>query len=133
MKPSDTQRLKWQLIRERFQIAESEPPRSRRPERRIGDILADLLNKNKTEFIELPDTLVERWPMIAGSQIAQHTHPAYLKRGLLYVHADHPGWLAEVRRLPKIHLLKKIAAIPNLPEIKDIRFQLDPAIRTFRN
>ena len=50
--------------------------------------------------------------------------------GFLYLYADHSGWLAEFRRLPKAPLLKKIRSIPNIPEVRDIRCQLSPDIRT---
>lgn len=80
----------------------------------------------------VPDILIARWAVIAGKQIAQHTYPAYLRGAQLYIYADHAGWLTEVRRLSTKSLLKKISSIPGAPEIKQIRFQLDPSIRTFQ-
>ncbi|MEI7851137.1 MAG: DUF721 domain-containing protein, partial [Kiritimatiellales bacterium] len=108
------------------------PPPARHPERRISDVLAGILQKDEPEAIVLPEVIAERWPVIAGEQLANHVRPSHLKNGVLYLQADHPGWLAESRRLPKAGLLKKFASIPDVPEIKDIRFQLDPAIRTVR-
>jgi len=122
----------WQLARERFQISNRFPPRSKRPEKKIGTILAEIQGE-KPDFSPLPAMLETRWAVIAGEQIAQHTHPAILRGTQLIVYADHPGWLSEIRRLPTQKLLKKIATIPEVPEIKEIRFQLDPAIRTYRN
>jgi len=132
MKQTNDQSLKWELDRERFRIEDRFPPPDRHPERRIGDILTSLLRKDETDIIVLPEVIAERWPVIAGEQLASHVHPSHLKNGVLYLQADHPGWLAELRRLPKTGLLKKISTIPDIPEIKDIRFQLDPAIRTGR-
>lgn len=134
MKQSNDQLLKWELARERFRIEDRFPPRELHPEKYIGDILSDILktDKNETEANLLPCVISDRWPVIAGEQLAQHVHPSHLKNGFLYLQADHPGWLAELRRLPKTQLLKKIASIPGVPEIKDLRFQLDPAIRTRR-
>jgi predicted nucleic acid-binding Zn ribbon protein len=132
MKQTNDQSLKWELDRERFRIEDRFPPPERHPERRISDILTGLLRKEDAEDIVLPDVIAERWPVIAGEQLASHVRPSHLKNGILYLQADHPGWLAELRRLPKAGLLKKIASIPDIPEIKDIRFQLDPAIRTGR-
>jgi predicted nucleic acid-binding Zn ribbon protein len=119
----------WLLTRERFHIADRRPPSSCREERSIGTILSDVL---KIEPVEeaLPQVLIDRWPIVIGVQIAKHTSPARFRNGILYVYADHPGWLTEIRRLPKTHLLKKIASIPDVPEITDIRFQLDPTLRT---
>lgn len=123
--------LKWELRRERFHIEDRNPPPEQRSERPIGDILADILKDDNANAATLPGILVERWPVVAGEQLAKHSAPAYLKNGVLYLYADHPGWLAELRRIPKHHLLKKITSIADGPEVKDIRFQLDPSIRTF--
>lgn len=129
MKLSPDQLLKWQLARERFQIEEFLPPHKLHPEKQIGEILAGILKADEKETRTLPEAIRDRWPVIAGEQLAKHTYPAYLKNGFLYLQADHPGWLAELRRLPKAQLLKKLSTIPGVPEIKDIRFQLDPALR----
>ncbi len=132
MDKNSLKKLKWQLTRERLHIISPDPSPSRPQERRIGEILTGILNKEKLKSTNLPDGLNERWPLIAGAQIAAHTHPAFLRNGILYIYADHPGWLTETNRLPKAHLLKKIAAIPTVSNVRDIRFQLDPNIRTFR-
>lgn len=132
MRLTSDQHLKWELCRERFRLEELSPPSDRRPERCIGDILAGILKKEDAETGALPEKIAERWPVIAGEHLAKHTRPAYVKKGILYVHADHPGWLVELRRLPKAHMLKKISSVRDIYGIKDIRFQLDPAIRTSR-
>jgi len=130
MKPNNDQLLKWELERERFRIEDRFPPREKRTERRISDILTGIQQKDAPEEVPLPETLIQRWPVIAGEQLAKHVQPSHLKNGILYLYADHPGWLAELKRLPKTQLLKKIASIPDIPEIKDFRFQLNPSIRT---
>jgi len=127
--------LKWELTRERFRIQDPEPPEERRgPEKQIRDILSGILGKEEEDAgTALPASLEERWPLIAGEQLAKHVHPAYLKKGILYLYADHSGWLAELKRIPKGPLLKKLSALPDIPPIKDLRFQLDPSVQTFRN
>jgi hypothetical protein len=120
---------RWMLTRQRFHIADYRPPVAPSEERAIGTILSGIMQTEPVEE-ELPSVLTDRWGLITGGQVAKHTTPAQLRNGVLYVHADHPGWLSEIRRLPKAHLLKKLAAIPEAPEITDIRFLLDPALRT---
>lgn len=132
MKQTPDQHLKWELARERFRLDEPFPPPERRPEKRISDILTGILRKDESGTVTLPEKIAERWPVVAGEQLAKHTRPSHLKNGVLYINADHPGWLTELRRLPKTYMLKKIAAVPDIPEIKDIRFQLDPVIRSVR-
>ncbi len=132
MKQTFNQLLKWKLTRERFHLEDTFPPPERRPERCISAILAGIIHKNDTETVSLPEKIAERWPAIIGEQLAKHTRPSHLKNGILYVHADHPGWLNELRRLPKAQILKRISSVPDIPEIKDIRFQLDSVIHPFR-
>ena len=131
MKPSRKEQKHWQLSRERFHIADRRPPAARREARKIGTILSKVLQSEPVEK-PLSPVFSERWSLITGEQIAKHTTPARLRNGVLYVYADHPGWLGQIRRLPKAHLLKKIAAIPETSEITDIRFQLDPLLQTKR-
>lgn len=126
------QKLRWQLDKERFRIEEKFPQADQPEGKKLSDILSGIFQKEETDSSVVPPALSDRWPLIAGEQLAQHTQPVFLKYNILYVQADHPGWLAELRRLPKTHLLKRISAVPNVPEIKDIRFQLDSAISPFR-
>ena len=125
------EKIKWQLTRERFKIEEKNPPDSFRPERHIKEIIEDLLHRTPGTP-KAPDSLAERWPFIAGEQIAQHTRPAFLKKDILYVYADHPGWLAEIKRISKAVFIKKISSVRGLPPIRDIRFQLDPAYQSLK-
>jgi predicted nucleic acid-binding Zn ribbon protein len=122
----------WLLTRQRFHINDRRPPAALRDEREIGTILSDILQTGPAAKA-LPKALTEHWSLIVGEHIAQHTTPSALKNGVLTVDADHPGWLTEIRRLPKKNLVQKIMTIPAIPNITDIRFQLDPSIRTWRN
>lgn len=122
----------WQLARERFHIPDRFPPAPLRDEKGIKTILSQVLKTEPPPDV-LPNALIERWSIITGEQLAQHCAPVSLRRSTLYIHVDHPGWLTEIRRLPKDHLLKKISSIPGLPKISDLRFILDPAIRTWKN
>ncbi len=129
MKPKSEKMSEWQLARERFQISSAFPPKPLRPQKTIGEILSKIQNQESVSDT-VPEMLQARWPAIVGKQIAQHTHPACLKGSRLIIYADHPGWLAETRRIPTQRLLKKISILPNAPPIKEMLFQLDPAIQT---
>lgn len=124
-------KMEWELTRQRFRIASPVPPRPTRPEKQIGDILSEM-NGEEPAKTTLPEALESRWPILVGEQVAQHSHPATLRGSRLTVFVDHHGWLAELRRYPVQALLKKIAAIPDSPTVTDIRFQLDPDLRTRR-
>lgn len=119
------------LTRQRFHIADRHPPEPPRKERTLEAILSDIL-REEPSAANCPEEIVERWPLVAGEQIAKHTTPSGLRNGVLTVDADHPGWLTEIRRLPKERLLKKIQSIQNIPDVTELRFRLDPVIRTGR-
>jgi predicted nucleic acid-binding Zn ribbon protein len=122
-------RTDWMLTRERFHIADPFPPPETRKERPIGSILPGILEQEQPN-VSLPDDINEYWRIATGDQIAGHTAPEAIQNGILYVNVDHPGWLTEVRRLPGQAILKKLNQAQSLPEIRDIRFKLDPSIRT---
>lgn len=120
----------WLLTRQRFHIADPRPHTPPRDAREIETILSDILQMEPLAE-KRPKAIEERWPLIVGQQIAKHTTPSGLRNGVLTVDADHPGWLTEIRRLPKEQLLKKILSIQGIQDITDLRFRLDPAIRTW--
>lgn len=120
--------LKWERDCDRFRITDRFPPKPTRPEKKISDILSTVLKSRPVEK-GLPELITDRWPLVVGQQLAKHTKPSHLREKILYVYADHPGWLTELRRLPKNHILKKLSKIPDAPPILDIRFLLDPAIK----
>lgn len=122
----------WQLMRERFHIKDRFPPRTLRKEKKIDTILSGILNEEPV-LEGLPELIESHWNIIAGEQISKHTKPSYLKNGILYIDADHPGWLAEIKRLPKNHLLKKISSVSTDTKITDLRFRLDPSVQTKRS
>lgn len=132
MKKTKEDQLRWQLTRERFQIADPYPPGKKGTEKPIGDILTAMRKQSDPGPEPAPAVLLERWPLIAGPMISKHTRPVHIRGKILSIYVDHPGWLTEVRRVSKKHLLKKIESVPELGSIRDIRFVLDPDLHTFR-
>jgi len=130
MEPVPDSQIKWELKRERFRLENPFPPPEKRREKPISEILTGLLSNNNPEVPPLPEIIDQRWPAIAGEQLAKHVRPYRLQSGVLYLYADHPGWLTEVKRLPREQWLKKIRSIQNAPDIKDVRVQLDPLLKS---
>jgi hypothetical protein len=132
MKPNEKRLAEWQLDRERFHLAPLYPPRKTGKACHIGEILSNVRPQPKQNQ-QHQELLHTHWPLVAGAQIAKHTQPVEISGKTLIVYVDHPGWLTQLKRTPKAPLLKKINRTPGLPEIADIRFLLDPEIRTYRN
>lgn len=123
------EKAEWMLTRQRFHIADPFPPKKTRKAREIGDILADILEQERPDD-SMTEEIRESWRLAVGQQIATHTVPETIQNGILTVDVDHPGWLTQVRRLPKQRILKKLEASTAVPPLRDIRFRLDPSLRT---
>jgi hypothetical protein len=119
----------WQLMRERLHISDLTPPIPRKKEAVLADILPTVLGGERPDSEPPPPELLKHWDVVVGGPIAKHTKPTNIKNKILYVYSDHPGWLNELRRHSKEYYLKKLSAVPELPEIRDIRFLLDPNIK----
>lgn len=75
------------------------------------------LEKKLCEYLAL-----DKWEEIVGETLSEHTRPAYVKDGVLYIYVDSSVWVQELS-LFKNKLIEKIndrMSIPNI--IKDIVF-----------
>jgi hypothetical protein len=64
--------------------------------KKAGDLLAallDNLDQGAMETARNYSELVSSWKSIAGDKIAAHSRIRDLKRSVLLVEADHPGWI----------------------------------------
>lgn len=75
------------------------------------------LEKKLCEYLAM-----DKWEEIVGEILSEHTRPAYVKDGVLYIYVDSSVWVQELS-LFKNKLIEKIndrISIPNI--IKDIVF-----------
>lgn len=75
------------------------------------------LEKKLGEYLAM-----NKWEEVVGETLSQHTKPAYVKDGILYVYVDSSVWVQELS-LFKNNLIEKLndsVALPNV--IKDIVF-----------
>lgn len=75
------------------------------------------LEKKLCEYLAM-----DKWEEIVGETLSEHTRPAYVKDGVLYIYVDSSVWVQELS-LFKNKLIEKIndrISIPNI--IKDIVF-----------
>lgn len=75
------------------------------------------LEKKLGEYLAM-----NKWEKVVGETLSQHTKPAYVKDGILYVYVDSSVWVQELS-LFKNNLIEKLndsVALPNV--IKDIVF-----------
>jgi len=69
--------------------------------------------------------LGRHWAEVVGPQIASHTAPERITRGVLHLRVDHPIWSHQLSFL-KEALIKKSNDFWASPMISDIRFQIGP-------
>jgi len=69
--------------------------------------------------------LGRHWATVIGPQIAVHTMPERILRGILHLRVDHPIWSHQLF-LFKEEIIKKSNDFLASPMISDIRFQIGP-------
>jgi len=66
------------------------------------------------------------WKGIVGEKMAEHSRPARITNGILYVEVDDPLWLTQLRYM-KIDIQEKIEQSLKKKMLKDVRFFLSDA------
>ena len=72
--------------------------RARDP-RHVGEVLARLAGELGVTNPTATSDLLQGWPEIVGSEIAEHARPARLRDGVLTVEVDAPEWATHLRYL----------------------------------
>ena len=119
-------RGRWELDRERFQIADSEPPSPNADPRPIEALIHSILKGMKLDDHAVVSRIAAVWEDIVGPQLAANTRPAHVENKLLVVHVSHPMWLFELRGAPSKEIQSRIQARFGADNIKAIRFSIDP-------
>jgi predicted nucleic acid-binding Zn ribbon protein len=91
--------------------------------KKIGDILREYLMDRGWDAEDPASAAFLRWQRIAGDEIAAHSHPIELEKGVLIVEADHPGWIQTIG-LRKTELLAALKMAAPEAGIADIRVRL---------
>lgn len=117
--------IRWQVERERFQLAPGPPPAPYRVQT-AGEILPGVMKKIGLEQPLWEQTLLREWESLVGPQVAMHARPGRLDRGILCVYITHSVWLAELRRFGEKAMLQNLQNRFGRAKIKGVRLQLDP-------
>jgi predicted nucleic acid-binding Zn ribbon protein len=124
-RPTKHDIARWNVERERFQIADRNPPAPHR-DQPLTAILPEVMKKIGLEQPMWEQTLLREWPAIVGPQVAQHTRPGRLERCQLYVYVANSAWLSELKRYGEKKILAKLQERFGTQRIKGLRLQLDP-------
>lgn len=91
--------------------------------RKVSDLLSKVLNPEVLADTEGLIRFFTSWTEIAGDVLASHTKPVDIRNGIIYIDAEHPGWVQHLQ-LNQTSILKKIQQkFPEL-NIRGIAFRL---------
>ena len=116
----------WQVARERFHIADFEPPAPDAGALPLGALIPEVFKGMKLDVHAQVSEIAAAWPEIVGPQLAANTKPAHLENRILAVFVSHPGWLFELRGAPTAEILSRLQARFGKNLIQNVRFAVDP-------
>ncbi len=117
---------KWELSRERFQIADNSPPLEDPGILSIGAFIPAVLQGLKLDDHAQDTAIAAAWPKLVGPQLAANTRPANLAAGVLTAYVSHPGWLMELRGPLSTEILARLQHQFGNTAIRSIRWAIDP-------
>ncbi len=88
--------------------------------KRIGDLLAEYLRSRGWQGEDPCAKIFLDWSATVGEKFCEHTKPVELTDGVLFIEADHPGWLQMVslEKASLLEAIRKAAPRANVMEIK---------------
>src|SRR3989338_653645 len=88
----------------------------------IGDLVQGVIKRLKKGRLS-EEEMASVWVKAVGRKGARHSHPASLRRGVLFVNVDRSSWLYELT-LRKKEILEKMEGKMKRKPAKDIRFRI---------
>lgn len=115
----------WEVQKERHRIAGKKPP----PEdatQAVGEVIPAVMQGMGLANRLWEHSLAQEWPDLVGAQVAHHTRPGRLDRGMLVVFVSNSAWLNELSRYSQKRMLENLQARFGADKIRNLRLQLDP-------
>ena len=92
----------------------------------LSSTLQGLFTRKNWSMLWQTYTLVQKWPEIAGKNIAKKSEPAYIQKNTLWVYVQ-SSVLMQHMQPQKLTLLEKINTFLPDADIQDIRWAMQPA------
>lgn len=91
--------------------------------RKASDLLGAILSPKAAATVEVWSDFFGFWGKAAGPNLAAHSHPVDVRNGIVFVEAEHPGWI-QLLQMNQRRILEMIrSAFPELG-ISGIAFRL---------
>ena len=119
-------RGQWEVARERFRVADLQPPAEDAGALPLAALLPEALKGMKLDAHAQVARIAAAWPEIVGPQLAGNTRPAQLENKILLVYVSHPAWIMELRGPMTAEILRRLQAKFGANDLKNLRFAVDP-------
>ena len=119
-------RGQWEVARERFRVADLQPPAEDAGALPLAALLPEALKGMKLAAHAQVAQIAAAWPEIVGPQLAGNTRPAHLENKILLVYVSHPAWIMELRGPMTAEILRRLQAKFGATDLKNLRFAVDP-------
>ena len=119
-------RGQWEVARERFRVADLQPPAEDAGALPLAALLPEALKGMKLAAHAQVAQIAAAWPDIVGPQLAGNTRPAQLENKILLVYVSHPAWIMELRGPMTAEILRRLQAKFGANDLKNLRFAVDP-------
>ena len=119
-------RGQWEDARERFRVADLQPPAEDAGALPLAALLPEALKGMKLDAHAQVARIAAAWPEIVGPQLAGNTRPAQLENKILLVYVSHPAWIMELRGPMTAEILRRLQAKFGANDLKNLRFAVDP-------
>ena len=106
--------------------------------RTVADLLGSILTPDAADTVRSVSAFYSSWKSIAGERLAAHSRPVDIRNGVVFIEADHPGWI-QMLQMRQDDLLTRLQERGRELGISGIAFRLahDPSLpgtarRTYR-
>ena len=120
---------RWQVHRERCQIADQTPMSRRTNAAPIGGVLAGLIKTFDSSEPAWFRDIMSEWPSLAGSTEAKHARPGRFQDGTMVVFVDGAVWLNELKRYWRTAMLGRLQDRFGEQAITKLVLQPDPDLQ----
>ena len=89
----------------------------------IGEIIKDVFSRLEGEKTTSKESIEHLWKALVGDRGFQHSRPASLRKKVLTVRVDSPGWMQELT-MQKRRLLKGLKRELGKDKISELHFRI---------
>ena len=122
-------RGKWQVTRERFHLAEMQPPVENADSSAVARIIPDVMKRLGLDNQHWLEVMCDEWAGIVGADVARHTRPGGFQNKNLTIFVDGSVWLSELARFGRDKMLSNLQKRFGADRITTVSLRLDRADR----